>query len=324
LTYHYDYRGSTVTITDGAAAVKERIEYSTYGRITYRTGNTDTSFLYNGRYGVMTDANGLYYMRARYYSSYLRRFINTDPAGFAGGMNWYAYADGNPISYLDPFGLGKAEPTRGYWSFFFSDLRENWADNVTDFIGGGLESAASMTAMSPALWLDPVFRNEAGEQVTGLVNAVKDPGTFADNFLQSLTTSEGIGALTFGIESGLALGSIGSLGTTAESVTVSGIQEGATIYRVFGGESRALGRSWTTVAPDAVSDFRAAAGLFEANTGQYVITAELKSLQGFSLRQSLPGPTTPLGAIQIPELLFKNPPVPGVNIKITGGGGWRP
>jgi hypothetical protein len=44
-------------------------------------------------------------MRARYYSPYLMRFLNADPSGFSGGSNWFAYADGNPISLNDPFGL---------------------------------------------------------------------------------------------------------------------------------------------------------------------------------------------------------------------------
>ena len=34
-----------------------------------------------------------------------RKFLNPDPIGFSGGLNFYAYANGNPVSYLDPFGL---------------------------------------------------------------------------------------------------------------------------------------------------------------------------------------------------------------------------
>ncbi len=108
LTYHYDYRGSTVALTDGNGNVADWVQYSAYGMMLLRGGTNDTPFLYNGRYGVMTDANGLLYMRARYYNPYLCRFINPDPAGFAGGLNWYCYADGNPISNLDPFGLQAA------------------------------------------------------------------------------------------------------------------------------------------------------------------------------------------------------------------------
>ena len=65
--------------------------------------------MYNGRDGVVTDDNGLIYMRARYYSPELRRFINADIiAGKitnAITLNRYAYANANPVSNIDPFGL---------------------------------------------------------------------------------------------------------------------------------------------------------------------------------------------------------------------------
>lgn len=105
LTYHFDYRGSTVALTDSNGNITDQIEYSAYGLMTYHSGTNDTQFLFNGRYGVMTDSNGLLFMRARYYNPYLCRFLNPDPAGFAGGLNWYAYADGNPVSFVDPYGL---------------------------------------------------------------------------------------------------------------------------------------------------------------------------------------------------------------------------
>jgi RHS repeat-associated protein len=117
LYYHSDYRGSIVAITDQNGNVTDRAEYSEYGSITYRSGSTDTPFWSNGRFGVQTDPNGLLYMRARYYNPYICRFINADPSGFAGGLNLYAYADGNPVSLVDPFGLGAAGEGANFWSW---------------------------------------------------------------------------------------------------------------------------------------------------------------------------------------------------------------
>jgi RHS repeat-associated protein len=54
----------------------------------------------------MTEPNGLYYMKARYYDSEIGRFISEDPLGFeGGGLNLYVYAANNPIMFMDPTGL---------------------------------------------------------------------------------------------------------------------------------------------------------------------------------------------------------------------------
>ena len=105
LYYHYDYRGSTVAMTDDNGNVRDRFEYSLYATLTYRAGTDETPFLFNGRYGVQTDNNGLLFMLNRYYNPYICRFVSSDPSGFAGGLNFYAAFNGNPVSYLDPFGL---------------------------------------------------------------------------------------------------------------------------------------------------------------------------------------------------------------------------
>ena len=59
----------------------------------------------------MTDSNGLYYMRARYYNPEIKRFINQDVllGSISSGqsLNRYAYVNGNPVSYIDPFGLSR-------------------------------------------------------------------------------------------------------------------------------------------------------------------------------------------------------------------------
>ena len=107
--HHYDYRGSTVALTNMLGDVTDTFAYDTYGKLTSRTGVTNTLFMYNGRDGVVTEDNGLIYMRARYYSPELRRFINADiihgEISNAITLNRYAYANGNPVSNVDPFGL---------------------------------------------------------------------------------------------------------------------------------------------------------------------------------------------------------------------------
>ena len=60
-------------------------------------------------YGVTTDANGLYYMRARYYNVAIKRFINQDVVDGSitnsQSLNKFSYVQGNPIRLTDPFGL---------------------------------------------------------------------------------------------------------------------------------------------------------------------------------------------------------------------------
>jgi len=105
LFYHFDTRGSTIVLTDKNGSPTDQIEYSPYGATTHRAGTNETPFCYNGQLGVQNDPNGLLFMRARYYNPNICRFINPDPTGFSGGLNFYAFANGNPINNVDPMGL---------------------------------------------------------------------------------------------------------------------------------------------------------------------------------------------------------------------------
>jgi RHS repeat-associated protein len=60
------------------------------------------------------DASGLQYKRNRYYDPQSGRFTQEDPIGLAGGLNAYGYANGDPVSYSDPFGLcpGNSDDTK--------------------------------------------------------------------------------------------------------------------------------------------------------------------------------------------------------------------
>ncbi|MBD5465689.1 MAG: hypothetical protein HDR22_07710 [Lachnospiraceae bacterium] len=62
--------------------------------------DTPIRFLYNGQAGVETDRNGLYYMRARYYNTEIKRFLNRDildgTIDNGQSLNKYSYVQGNP------------------------------------------------------------------------------------------------------------------------------------------------------------------------------------------------------------------------------------
>jgi len=108
LYHHYNNLGSTMKLTDNEGQVVETYTYGVYGELL-SGDETLTRFLYNGRCGVSTEANGLYYMRQRYYNPDIKRFINQDiltgNLDNSQSLNRYSYVQGNPVSYTDPFGL---------------------------------------------------------------------------------------------------------------------------------------------------------------------------------------------------------------------------
>ena len=89
--------------------------YSAYGTRTVVNGY-ESVIGYCGRDGVLTENGGLCYMRARYYSPELMRFVNQDivvgDISNSNSLNRYTYVEGNPATMVDPFGLcaNKANP----------------------------------------------------------------------------------------------------------------------------------------------------------------------------------------------------------------------
>jgi uncharacterized protein RhaS with RHS repeats len=53
----------------------------------------------------MQDASGLLYKRNRYYNPQTGQFTQPDPIGIAGGLNTYGFAEGDPVSFDDPYEL---------------------------------------------------------------------------------------------------------------------------------------------------------------------------------------------------------------------------
>ncbi len=102
--YHHDVQGSTVAATTpGRSGAVETYAYSEFGA---PVGGSYFAYRFAGyRYDSET---GLYYVKARYYSATLGRFLQPDPIGTAGGANLYAYVGNDPINLIDLFGLCSA------------------------------------------------------------------------------------------------------------------------------------------------------------------------------------------------------------------------
>ena len=93
-------------------------------------------------------------------------------------------------------------------------------------------------------------------------------------------------ALSIGLSAGTSMVSRGA-GTVAggTTTTTSGQQ---TVYRVFGGDSRAQGFSWTPENPMSVSNFRNQAGLPAGNSGNFMIKGTVNPKNIIQSRPALP------------------------------------
>ena len=99
--YHTDGLSSTRLLTDASGAVKGTASYKAFGEARVSSGET-TDAGYVGSLGVETDPTGLLFMRNRYYSANMGRFVQMDVSGFySGDMNLYRYCANEPISCFD-------------------------------------------------------------------------------------------------------------------------------------------------------------------------------------------------------------------------------
>jgi RHS repeat-associated protein len=103
-TYQNDHLGTPMKLLSQSGAVVWSATYDAFGRTTVDAGSSVTNNLrFPGQY--FDQETGLHYNWMRFYDPTVGRYVTSDPISLRGGVNIYTYVAGNPLSWIDPWGL---------------------------------------------------------------------------------------------------------------------------------------------------------------------------------------------------------------------------
>jgi RHS repeat-associated protein len=154
MKYHLgDHLGSSNVAIDETGSWVNREEYTPYGETGFGSF-ARKRYRFTGK--ERDEESGLSYHGARYYAPWLARWVSSDPAGIADGLNTYVYVRDNPLRLIDPAG------TQAQQSAPPAPL----VNNVEDVAAGEARQAAfeagpQMQAGAKAQGIDPLTSDKA-------------------------------------------------------------------------------------------------------------------------------------------------------------------
>lgn len=100
---HNDHLGTPQVFTDQNQNVVWQADYQPFGEVSESVTIFANNLRFAGQY--FDEETNLHYNYFRDYDPGTGRYVQSDPIGLDGGLNTYAYVGGNPLRFVDPFGL---------------------------------------------------------------------------------------------------------------------------------------------------------------------------------------------------------------------------
>jgi RHS repeat-associated protein len=256
-------------------------EYDEYGNLEENeTQGFQNETTYTG--SVTDKSTGLQYMNARYYDAENGRFLTQDT--YTGNpydpwtQHLYAYCGNNPVSMVDPTG--------------------HFPIVIAGLLWGLLEGIlAAGTAYAGGMIVKEIIDHSSSRTHSPLGSKViprpSQPPVAKSSSKTQYSTADGRAIPIPGpapIAKPKVTPKVASTDTAITDATVlesDRTRKGETVYRVFGGNSKLYGRSWTNVDPRTIPNYRNESGLPDWNTGEYLAKGILYDKIGVIERPAL-------------------------------------
>jgi RHS repeat-associated protein len=287
--YHADGGGNITYLVNSSQTLSASYRYDPYGNLISSSGTLASANVYRFSSKPIHAASGLYYYGERFYEPNLQRWLNRDPMGEWGGINLYGFVGNSPPNGLDPLGL---EIT-----YYYSEGGLLYPSGSTPYLMGDNFGEQLVTSFYNII---PVAANALERFFEPLARLTEALAEGVDNAVTQVTgvPDAGDGARNLLL--------VGSMLTTKRCppAAKTGVGEGTKVFRVWGDEAGAYGRSWTTVDPRTVPNYRNAAGLPNQNTGRFVSEGVIQDATGIRFKAADPLHGNAGG---LPEVVIPNP-----------------
>jgi RHS repeat-associated protein len=161
--YHVNNLNSTAMTTNHAGGTVGDVVFYPWGDVWNQTGSGGYNFAAMPYYDTTTSTNETMY---RFYSQNLGRWFSPDPVGGditnPQSLNRYAYVLNNPVTLVDPLGLGQCPPGTAWVSC-------NPEAAAQSNVGGLMGTLYSGLAMGDSCYIDGILTNCA--MVFGLLGS---------------------------------------------------------------------------------------------------------------------------------------------------------